>query len=383
MTRAAEASPDPSEQACALYRQGLSLQAVGRLVGKDASTVRRWLVEGGVAVRPRGGDRGGPKRRDLGPLIAPVRVLYLGGMRIEAIAEHIGESYPLVKRVLNMDGGSAARQVIRYWPSATSGTPMGGLDEQRRPCAAMIDNFLLDASRNAEVDRRAAQAAVAAMPGLARAVAARRRFLERALAYLIGLGVRQFVDLGSGIPDPCLWPTHTRVHDVDPAARIVYVDHDPLVAADGQWLLAGQPNAAMVGADVRDLDTVLSTAPAADLLDLAQPAAVLLIGAEFLPDPGRLLSYLDDVLVSGSVVVFSHAVASAHAARAWHTLYGATPTPVRLRTRADLRRRWNAFGPARTALVDIDGCLPDMADPDVEPHRTPRATPSLAGVTHR
>jgi transposase len=104
VTRAAEGSRDPREQACALYRHGLSLQAVGRLVGKSASTVGRWLVEGGVAVRPCGGSRGGGKPRDLGPLIDPVRALYLRGMRIEEIAEQIGESYHLVKRVLKMGG---------------------------------------------------------------------------------------------------------------------------------------------------------------------------------------------------------------------------------------------------------------------------------------
>jgi len=123
-----------------------------------------------------------------------------------------------------------------------------GVDLQR-PNVARVYDYYLGGSHNFAADREMARRAIALWPDLPKIIRSNRAFLQRAVAFLAKSGVRQFVDLGSGMP------TAGSVHEVarahDPGARVVYVDIDPVAVAYGQRLLAGRPNLVTVDGDLR------------------------------------------------------------------------------------------------------------------------------------
>jgi hypothetical protein len=179
--------------------------------------------------------------------------------------------------------------------------------------AARIYDYLLGGTDNFEVDREAAHVANADMPGGidgARAnIRANRAFLGRAVRFLAGeAGIRQFLDIGTGIP------TGANVHEVAqaaaPDARIVYVDNDPIVLAHAHRLLTSSEGGvtAYIEGDLREADQVL--ADAAGTLDFSQPIAVMLVAImHFVPDaldPRGIVRRLVDAVPSGSYVVLSH-----------------------------------------------------------------------------
>jgi hypothetical protein len=180
---------------------------------------------------------------------------------------------------------------------------------------ARVYDVLLGGTDNFEVDRNAAEEhgrAVGGIENSRHAVRANRRFLGRAVRYLAGeAGVRQFLDLGSGIP------TQENVHQVAqrvaPESRIVYVDYDPIVMAHAHNLVNGTPEgaAAYVNADMRDVDAVL--AEAAATLDFTEPMAVLFVSMlHFFADTddpyGTVRRYVGE-LAPGSFLAVSHMAA--------------------------------------------------------------------------
>jgi SAM-dependent methyltransferase len=176
-----------------------------------------------------------------------------------------------------------------------------------------VYDYLLGGSTNFAVDRAVADDAFASYPGGvdgARADARRNRaFLGRAVRHLArDVGLRQFLDIGPGIPDS--GSTHTIARAVATDVRVVYVDNDPIVLAHAHDLLAGSPEGAtrFVQGDVRRPDAVLEQA--ADTLDLTRPVALLLLGVlHVVPDadnPQASVARLVDALAPGSHVVISH-----------------------------------------------------------------------------
>jgi SAM-dependent methyltransferase len=182
-----------------------------------------------------------------------------------------------------------------------------------RPSAARMYDYYLGGSHNFAVDREAAGHAIAARPEIPALARANRAFLHRAVRYVLGRGVRQFLDIGSGIP------TAGNVHEVAqaaaPGARVVYVDVDPVAVAHSQALLAGNPDTAAVLGDVREPDEIVAHPEVRRLLDLDRPVAVLLVsvlhfvGATH--DPVELLAVLRDAIAPGSYLVISYATPTA------------------------------------------------------------------------
>jgi hypothetical protein len=177
---------------------------------------------------------------------------------------------------------------------------------------ARVHDYLLGGADNFAVDRAAAQAHGQAMGGIEQwrhAAWANRQFLSRAVRYLAAeAGVRQFLDLGAGIPTT--HSVHEVAQSVIPSSRVVYVDHDPVSLAHAHELPASAPegSTAWVWGDLTDPDAVL--AEAAGTLDLGQPVAVLLISVlHLVPDEedpyGVVRRYLD-ALCAGSHLVLSH-----------------------------------------------------------------------------
>src|SRR5262245_43625125 len=111
---------------------------------------------------------------------------------------------------------------------------------------------LLGGSHNFEVDRRAAAEAIALVPDLATVALHNRAFLRRAVRFLLDAGVRQFVDVGAGIP------TAANTHELAPEAKVAYVDIDPVAVAHAQAILADQPQAIALRGDLREPGELLA-----------------------------------------------------------------------------------------------------------------------------
>src|SRR5215469_8817782 len=197
--------------------------------------------------------------------------------------------------------------------SAQRGDPPGGpavpAFDTRTPHPARIYNYWLGGKDNFEADRDAARAAMAANPGIVADVRANRAFLARVVRYLASeCGVRQFLDIGTGLP------TENNTHDVaqavDPAARIVYVDNDPIVLVHAAALLTSSAEGvtAYVDADLRNTPAIVKEAAAT--LDFTEPTALLLlIILHLIPDeddPYGIVASLVRALPGGSYLVIAH-----------------------------------------------------------------------------
>src|SRR6516162_6543498 len=173
---------------------------------------------------------------------------------------------------------------------------------------ARIYDYWLGGKDNFAADREAAELALEAYPDLAKAVQSNRAFLGRAVRFLAGQGIRQFLDVGTGIP--AADNTHEVAQREAPDSRIVYIDNDPIVLLHAQALLKSTPEGACdyLQADLRDPDTIL--ARAARTIDFGRPVALMLLAVlQFIPDeqdPAGLVSRLVAALPPGSYLVISH-----------------------------------------------------------------------------
>jgi hypothetical protein len=173
---------------------------------------------------------------------------------------------------------------------------------------ARVYDYWLGGKDNYEADRIAAEAAIAVRPTIVRDIRENRDFMRRAVAYLAAEGVRQFIDIGAGIPTtPNL---HEVVQDIAPDARIVYVDNDPVVLAHVRALLVSTPEGetSYIQADLRDPGLILEEA--ARTLDFAQPTAVSLVSILQLirdeEDPYEIVARLMGTVARGSYLVITH-----------------------------------------------------------------------------
>jgi S-adenosyl methyltransferase len=181
------------------------------------------------------------------------------------------------------------------------------IDTSKAHPARIYDSWL-GGKDNFAADREAAQLALAAYPGLAEAMRSNRAFLARAVRFLAGAGVRQFLDIGTGLP--AADNTHEVAQREAPDSRIVYVDNDPIVLRHAQALLTSTPAGACdyVQADLHDPETIV--AAAARTLDFGKPVALMLLAVlQFAladEDPYGLVGKLTAALPPGSYLVISH-----------------------------------------------------------------------------
>src|ERR1700753_367441 len=119
-----------------------------------------------------------------------------------------------------------------------------------RPNPARVYDYILGGANNFEVDREFAKGVMASLPDAQAQAQENRGFLRRAVSYLAEQGIRQFVDLGSGTPT--VGNTHEVVQRIDPTAKVVYVDHEPVAVAHSELILQDNKNAAVLRADIRD-----------------------------------------------------------------------------------------------------------------------------------
>ncbi|WP_043618841.1 SAM-dependent methyltransferase [Nonomuraea candida] len=181
--------------------------------------------------------------------------------------------------------------------------------DSRTPNAARIYNYFLGGKDNFAADRAAAETVLSMAPEVRVAAMENREFLVRAVEYLAGdAGIRQFVDIGAGIPAER--PVHEVAQLIDRDAKVAYVDNDPIVLTHSRALLGRRLGTAVVAGDVREPEAILAAPDLAGLIDLDRPVAVILIAVlHFVPgsdDPAGLVHRLLDRLPSGSHVVITH-----------------------------------------------------------------------------
>jgi len=232
---------------------------------------------------------------------------------------------------------------------------------------ARVYDYWLGGKDNFAADREAAERVLAVSPGLRWRIQANRRFLARAVRYLAEeAGVRQFLDIGTGIPSAN--NTHQVAQKAAPDARIVYVDNDPIVLSHARALLTSGPQGATqyVHGDARDPGPIIEAA--ADTLDFGQPVALMLIGVLHLiqdsEDPWGLVAWLTAQLPSGSYLAISHpaidiAPGQAEAQRRYNERVS---TPQTLRDRDQVARFFEGLELVEPGLVYVHAWRPGEFD---------------------
>ncbi|WP_282777981.1 MULTISPECIES: SAM-dependent methyltransferase [unclassified Nocardia] len=235
------------------------------------------------------------------------------------------------------------------------------------PCAARIYDYCVGGMHNFEVDREFVRRGSVLWPELPSIMRANRAFLRRATLELSRAGVRQFLDIGSGIP------TSGNVHEVvqalDPAARVAYVDIDPVAVSMSRSLLTDVPNTVAVHGDFRSIDDILADPDIRGLIDFDQPVAVLLVAIlHFIPDsadPAGLIARIRDALPKGSYLALSHFSSDGppEAVRGVIDMTRATPTPLQLRPYDRVRALFDGFELLEPGLVTLERWRPDTEEP--------------------
>jgi hypothetical protein len=269
-----------------------------------------------------------------------------------------------------------------------------------RPSIARIYDYLLGGKDNVEVDREVAAHLAEVQPLVVAGVWANRAFVRRATAFLAELGIAQFVDLGSGLP------TGVNVHEVaqrvNPDAKVVYVDNDPVVLVHGRALLADNRRTIVVEGDIREPEEILAARQLRGLIDVEQPIAVLCAAIlHFVPeaaDPAGIVRAFADVMAPGSALVISHVVDDGDGERAAATresaaIYSETTAPFVVRSRAQVAAWFDGFRLVPPGLVDADQwqragngkiTAPIVAGVGVlDPPGTCRGYPEAGGIRER
>jgi S-adenosyl methyltransferase len=215
--------------------------------------------------------------------------------------------------VANGIGGNGAFTGGVRMPDVDNGDVPPQIDTTK-PHTARVYDYFLGGKDNFAADREVANQALKVAPSMRTAVRENRAFLGRAVRYLVEeAGITQFLDLGSGLP--AVGNVHEVAQAVQPSARVVYVDNDPIVLAHARALLTSTPQGkcAYLQADIRDPEHILRHPLTRDTIDFDQPVALILNAVlHFLADeeePGKITETVLKALPSGSYVVASHGTA--------------------------------------------------------------------------
>jgi len=240
-----------------------------------------------------------------------------------------------------------------------------------RPSAARIYDYLLGGEHNFAADREVADRLRAIQPNIAAIARYNRAFLRRAVHFMLRQGVRQFLDLGSGIPT--VGNVHEVAQSVDPEARIVYVDYEPVAIAHSSLLLEGNPHAAALQADITKPAAVLKSAPVRELLDLTKPVGLLAVtvGHYLPPESGiyRVFAAYRDALAPGSYIALTHVTNDFTALRDPRVAetMRSTADHIYPRNRAEVLALFDGFDLVEPGLTTAANWRPDSVAVAVDP----------------
>ncbi|MEU4894844.1 SAM-dependent methyltransferase [Streptomyces sp. NPDC044780] len=234
-----------------------------------------------------------------------------------------------------------------------------------RPHPARIYDYLLGGKNNYEVDRDAGDRLIDAAPEVRLGVQANRAFLRRAVRYVVGSGVRQLLDIGTGLPSSP--HVHEIAQEVASDVRVAYVDNDPIVNTYANVLLRGSALTNIALADLRDPQGIVDHPEVRRVIDFGEPVAVLLVAVvHFLTEaeqPERVVATLRDALPAGSFLVLSHATGDFADRRAAQAVYDKATAPLNLRSRAEVERFFDGFALVEPGLAEVPFWRPDTPPP--------------------
>jgi hypothetical protein len=246
-------------------------------------------------------------------------------------------------------------------------------DAQKPATAARMYDYYLGGFHNFRADQEAAERVLDQFPHLTMVAKVNRAFLGRAVRYMIDSGIRQFLDLGSGIP------TEGNVHEiaqgVAPDSRVVYVDTDPVAVAESLEILEGNDRATAIRADMRDPQPILEHQAVRQLLDLGQPTGLLLAAVlHFVTDDEAaygLVRHLIVALAPSSYLAISHIASEsffpggAQMTAATAVYQQQTATPVDSRRKEDVERFFAGTDLVEPGVVWGNEWRPAPGDPVV------------------
>jgi hypothetical protein len=243
--------------------------------------------------------------------------------------------------------------------------PPGVDTKQANP--ARVYDYWLGGTHNFLADQDVGRAIVALEPNAPALAQANRAFLGRAVRFLAAVGIRQFLDIGSGIPTE--GNVHEIVQQAAPGARVVYIDIDPVAVAHSRAILAGNENAVIVEADLREPEKILAHQVTRSLIDFGQPVGLLLSAVlHFIADeedPWRIMGRLRDALVPGSYLILGHVASDDQpsVARAGQEVYNrSVSTGIHFRSRAEIGRFFDGFDLVEPGLVGFPQWRPDSLE---------------------
>jgi hypothetical protein len=234
------------------------------------------------------------------------------------------------------------------------------------PNVARMYDYYLGGKDNFASDRDAADAALKIAPQIRLAAQENRGFLGRAVRHLAQAGIRQFLDVGAGLP------TQSNVHEVAqeaaPDARVVYVDNDPVVLVHGRAILGGAENVHIVQGDLREPEKILEHPEVRSRLDFDQPIAVLLVAiVHFLQDsdgPEQIVARVREALPTGGYLVLSHVCGQAlpDSVPGVTEVYRHSTMPIVARDQERIRGFFGDLELVEPGLVNVAQWRPDTVE---------------------
>jgi hypothetical protein len=251
-----------------------------------------------------------------------------------------------------------------------------------KPSAARVYDYLLGGAHNFEVDRVLARRLLELQPDGATVARLNRAFMRRVVMFMVSEGIRQFLDLGSGIP------TVGNVHEIaqraDPSCRVVYVDYDEVAVAHGEMLLEDNDRAAIINADVTDTTAVLGSPVTSRLINFDEPVGLLAVTLFHYispkQDPYGVMRRYGQALAAGSYLAISHAAsdfASLHMTEAAEAMRKAQAENVFARNHDEVLALFDGFDLVEPGMVTTSRWRPDRPQ---DANLDPEADALYAGV---
>lgn len=240
----------------------------------------------------------------------------------------------------------------------------GNVIDATRPNHARVYDYFLGGKDNFAIDRAAAHQIAAVAPDTPLLARANRGFLVRAVRLFAEAGIHQFIDLGTGLP------TSPSVHEIarslDPSARVVYVDNDPVVTNHNRALLAADDEVASVDGDLRCPAEILADHQVQALIDFDEPIGLLCVAVLHLitdvQDPAGIVARFRDCMATGSHIALCQFAADSDPAAIaqFNEIYANAPTIVTFRSREQIYRLFDGFELLPPGLVDVEKWRPTM-----------------------
>jgi O-methyltransferase involved in polyketide biosynthesis len=236
-----------------------------------------------------------------------------------------------------------------------------------RPNIARVWDYWLGGKDNFAADRDLAQKLLEVHPPSAQMARENRQFLRRTVGFVAARGVQQFIDIGPGLPTAV--NTHDIAQEVEPRARVAYVDYDPMVISHARSLLASSPGVIAVPGDMRDPGLILADAALTQLIDLAEPVCVILSGVLHFVDAGTardVAAAFARAVVPGSYVIISVGSGNSSEGTAFTSAYSAAR--VYIHAPEEILSFFDGLELVPPGVVSVmswygDGPAPDLAPP--------------------